>query len=178
VVIEPANNLLLTGNGEHRPVLGMRGMEVREGSGEKGFFQVRCIRGAIFNIMIGLGTHDVDLNRGLGSGHEGMCWCVISRGKGYLILHNSLRGISPDEGRVIPGHDYRVVSVPKFEDGDVVGIMVDCSEAPTLRLFVNGAQVRQMVMTQQMHGKVIFPAFALGDAQIDISPNPDLPADV
>jgi len=70
------------------------------------------------------------------------------------------------------------VSAPRFTVGDVIGLMLDCSGAPTLLLFVNGAQVQQMVMTTQVQGKILFPAFALGGGgKIDIFPNPDLPAD-
>ena len=37
---------------------------------------------------------------------------------------------------------------------------------------------KTVVMTQQVQGKMLFPAFALGGGgEIDISPNPDLPAD-
>ena len=178
MTIDPAHPLLLTStNGP--PVLGMRGMEVREGSGQKGFFEVRCISGCEYGIIIGMATHDVDLTKELGCGHDGFGW-LSHDDSGTLTIHNSLRGISPDVGDVelFPRFNCRFVDAPRFTVGDVIGLMLDCSGAPTLLLFVNGAQVQQMVMTTQVQGKMLFPAFALGGGgKIDISPNPDLPAD-
>jgi len=177
VTIDPAHPLLLP-DSDHQPVLGMRGMESREGSGQKGFFEVRCISGCEYGITIGMATHDVDVTESsLGWSQDGFGWWSDDD-SGKLTIHNSLRGISPDEGVCCDSIDFRFVSAPRFTVGDVIGLMLDCSGAPTLLLFVNGAQVQQMVMTTQVQGKILFPAFALGGGgKIDIFPNPDLPAD-
>ena len=85
------------------------------------------------------------------------------------------------DGRVCEGYINVFVNrrAPRFITGDVLGLMVDCSEAPKLLFFVNGAQVGDMVISQEMHGKVLFPVFKLrGYSKIEISPNPDLPAGV
>jgi len=175
VTIDPAHPLLLSET-DNQPVLGMRGMEVREGSGQKGFFEVRCISG-YEPITIGMATHDVDVTQTLGFGHDGFGWWSDDD-SGKLVIHHSLRRVSPDEGRDHPSLNQGFVDTPGFTEGDVIGLMLDCSGTPTLLFFVNGAQVQQMVMTQQVQGKMLFPAFALsGGGKIDISPNPDLPAD-
>ena len=64
ITIHPTNSLLLTriGEGNNMPVLGMRGVEVREGSGERGYFEVRIIQ-SDFNTFVGLATHDANLRR-------------------------------------------------------------------------------------------------------------------
>jgi len=177
VTIDPAHPLLLTrANG--RPVLGMRGMEVREGSGQKGFFEVRCISGCEYGITIGMATHDVDVTKELGCGHDGFGWWSVGDDSGHLIINHSLRRVSPDEGDDFPAYNHGYVDTPGFTVGDVIGLMLDCSGTPTLLFFVNGAQVQQIIMTTQVQGKMLFPAFALsGGGEIDISPNPDLPAD-
>jgi len=60
----------------------------------------------------------------------------------------------------------------------VVGVVVDCSGEPTLRFLVNGAEVHQMGVGEEGHGQVLFPAFCIYTAEIDISPDPPLPAAV
>ena len=146
ITIHPTNSLLLTRIGEgpvlgnRMPVLGMRGVEVREGSGERGYFEVHIIQ-SDRNSFIGLATHD---------------------GKhGYNFFYSL--GWRRSGG------------IHGAGAGDVVGILVDCTKEPTLRFFVNGMQVHQQEFTQEGHGQVFYPAICLGNAQIFISSNPDLP---
>ena len=65
-------------------VMGLRGIELKVGSGQKGFFEVRCIKGEEEDISIGLGSFEVGLwlkdfcrlgtiGR-LGMSYEGICW--------------------------------------------------------------------------------------------------------
>jgi len=65
--IDPTDSLLLTGLGDIlTPLLGMRGMELREGSGQQGYFQVRIVHapadGKYYDsseYLIGLTINDV-----------------------------------------------------------------------------------------------------------------------
>ena len=177
VTIDPAHPLLLSET-DNQPVMGMRGMEVREGSGQKGFFEVRCISGCEARITIGMATHDVDVTDELGCDDDSFGWMSFGKDGGLFFIRNSLRRVSPDEGDDFPAYNHGYVDTPGFTVGDVIGLMLDCSGTPTLLFFVNGAQVQQIIMTTQVQGKMLFPAFALsGGGEIDISPNPDLPAD-
>ena len=142
--------------------MGLRGIELREGSGHKGFFEVRCIKG---KISIGLATCEVDLCYRLGVAYEGIGW----RSCGRVLLGHGMGDTDFD-------HRCGLVA-PIFTIGDVLGLMVDCSEAPMLIFFVNGAQVGEMVFAREVHGKLIFPVFQLrGDSEAEISPHPDIPA--
>ena len=164
VAINPADPLRLVGAGwEGQPVLVVRGMEVREASGERGFFEITCVRGAGYgHIRIGLATHGVDLTRGLGFASGGCAWCS-GGGDGYL--YSNLPGI-PDVESAALG----------FTDGDRIGLLVDCTAAPTLRFFKNGAQVDEVIFTAEIHGEIVYPAFGLYTAEIDIASNPALPS--
>ena len=167
-IIDAAHPLLLRSKKVRGPlryfgVMGLRGIELEVGSGQKGFFEVRCIEGEERNISIGLGTCAVELRvfRKFDRFYDGIGWYSDGRVcEGYINLFVNRRA-------------------PRFITGDVLGLMVDCSEAPKLLFFVNGAQVGDMVISQEMHGKVLFPVFKLrGYSKIEISPNPDLPAGV
>ena len=150
----------------------MRGVEVKEGSGEQGFFQVRIVRTApqeprSFDTTIGLAallaTLDVDLSCSLGFG-RGCFRCQWSQSGGYCST--------------LLGMDYIMGGFARrFGTGDVVGIMVDCIEVPTLRFFLNGVQVHRVVVAQEGYGQVLFPVFSLWNSgQIHIASNPDFPS--
>ena len=140
-------------------MLGMRGMEVRKGSGQQGYFEVRIVRRCrdCASILIGLTTNDELLVI------PGICprrwlqhtyaWCQDGS-----IIH--------------PNGDSDIL---KFRTGDVVGLMVDCVEMPTLRFFMNGVLVHQLGLRQEDYGSILYPAFLLNFAQIHISSNPGLP---
>ena len=167
--INAAHPLLLTSTidpGTYFGVMGLRGIELMEGSGQKGFFEVRCIRGNPGDISIGLATHHEELrDRRIGNGYEGIGWRSRS-----LLMNDRLSGINSFGGR------FHQLS-PEFKTGDVLGLMMDCTRAPTLLLFVNSTNVLKIVLTPQVRGRVVFPVFTLkGDSEIEISPNPDLPA--
>ena len=67
---------------------------------------------------------------------------------------------------------------PEFTTGDVLGLMIDCTGAPTLNLFVSRTKVLEIVYTPRYQGKVLFPVFKLcGNSEIKIFQNPDLPQD-
>ena len=146
-------------------VLGMRGIELRAGSGLKGFFEIRCIRGMPGDISIGLATHYEELtDRRIGNGYEGIGW--KSR---RLLMNDTISGINSFGGR------FHRLS-PGFTTGDVLGLMMDCRGAPTLLLFVNGTNVLEIVLRPQVWDRVLFPVFRLiGDSEIEIFQNPDLP---
>ena len=166
ITIHPTNSLLLTriGEGNRMPVLGMRGVEVREGSGERGYFEVRIIKsGKSGLIYVGLATHeDMNLGYSRGLGRASFYW--FNNGE----ILSRLPGISDD-------FDESKQSAWRHRTGDVVGIMVDCTAEPALRIFVNGVQVDWVVVTPDAHGHVLYPSFCLGNGQICMSSNPDLP---
>jgi len=179
VTVNPDHPLLMTWVGSHnyQPMLGMRGIELREGSGERGYFEmhvIRCNEDRTFgwdedrtfgwgNAAIGLATHDVRLHHRLGVTDNGCGW--YSRG---LTVSQTLRGFSEFKSAC------RLVNL-KFRTGDMVGIMVDCREVPTVCLFMNGVQVCHVVVAQEGYGQVVYPAFCLHIAQIEIASNSDLP---
>ena len=162
ITTNQTNSLLLTGVcGTNRPsVLGMRGVEVREGSGEQGYFEVRIIKSA--PIFIGLATHEVTNPHSQILERASFAWFC----NGEIWSH--LPGISDD-------YDEAKQSARRHRTGDVVGIMVDCTAEPQLRIFVNGVQVEWVAVAQDGFGQVLYPAFCLGNAQICMSSNPDLP---
>ena len=195
VTIDHSHPLLLSCTGE-QPVLGKRGIEVESNSGRKGYFEVHCIKGlreqtgggSWFDrriaITIGLATYSVDLTLGLGQGFEGLGWesnltQVGGEMFGFVSVHRSclrniFRGMSFQR-------DLSSVCVfthlPAFTEGDTIGMMVDCSGPSKLLFFVNGVMLHQEVMTSQMEGIVIFPAFQVDVycGEMEISPNPCLP---
>ena len=154
-IIDTTNILLLTGVyvcSLGGLVLGMRGMEVREGSGEQGYFQVLIVHTAEaiypYNTIIGFAAHD--------------CLRFKWFQDGEILRHGEKH--HRDNG-----------SPWRFRSGDLVGLMVDCTELPTLRFSLHGVQKHQLVVAQEEYGIVLFPAFNLGIAQIQIASNPDLP---
>ena len=144
----------------------MRGVEVKEGSGDQGYFEVRIVRTSpqeplSHNTMIGLATLDVDLSCSLGIGRGCFGW---SQSGGY--------------SSTLLGMDYSMGGFARrFGTEDVVGIMVDCIEVPTLRYFLNGVQVHRVVVAQEGYGQVLFPALSLWNSgQIHIASNPYFPS--
>ena len=149
-------------------VLGMRGVELRVGSGEQGYFQVRIVAGS--HTIIGLATHKVILGAVLGYGRGSLGWDQTGG-----ITSAGIPGTESEFG----GGDRR-----KFGTNDVVGLMVDCTELPTLRFFVNGVQVYWVVVMQKGYGQYLYPAFCLeayravpnpDHCEMQIASNPDLP---
>ena len=144
--------------------MGLRGIELRVRSGQKGFFEVRYIKGKRENISFGLATCEVDLCYCLGWAHDSIGWVSYGR----VLCGPGMVGANFDHRRGLVA--------PSFTTGDVLGLMVDCSEEPILLFFVNGAQVGDMVFAEEAHGKLLVPVFTLsGDSEIEISPNPGLP---
>jgi len=180
--IDPINNLLVTVAEEEyvqyqyrrQTVLGKRGIEIREGSGERGYFEVRIV--CAFDMgLIGLATHEVSLHGVIGGLEGSLGWeesgNIISQLPGTLNrIQELLFGI-------------------QFHDNDVVGLMVDCTEVPRLLFFVNGVLVCSTVVGLAGHGQVLFPAFCIptfnypawrlirdsGPIEVHIASNPDLP---
>jgi len=141
-------------------------MELREGSGQQGYFEVRIVRtDAVYMTLIGITINDVpptDLpgirtRYFLDKGQPTYGW----RQDGWIS--------TPDDINVDNSDALR------FRTGDVVGLMVDCVEMPTLRFFVNGVLVHQLGLRQEIYGNVLYPAFFLDFAQIHITSNPGLP---
>ena len=103
VTIDSTDSILLTGCGQdaRQPVLGMRGMEVRERSGEQGYFEVRIVRNARDAYMyIGLTTgHLYLIRRDLAPRH----W-LDTQEVGYGWRQDGVIHINPtgfeDSGRV------------------------------------------------------------------------------
>lgn len=157
-----ANPLRLVQEEGVEVVLSKKGMEVKEGSGERGFFCATFIGDVLHGSSIGLSLKDVNLNDTLG-GSTGGCgwWSGTSRG----YLHSKLLGIAPINGQICL----------RFNDGDRVGLMVDCSAVPRLRFFVNDQQVFETDMATEVHGLMVFPAFAVSTGELHIVADPDLP---
>ena len=115
--IDPTDSLLLTGLGSVlHPLLGMRGMEVRKGSGQQGYFEVRIVRRCrdCASILIGLTTNDELL--------------VIPgiRPRRWLCGDQPTYAWSQDGSIIHPDGDSDILI---FRTGDVVGLMVDCVES-------------------------------------------------
>jgi hypothetical protein len=170
IKIDPTDSLLLTGIGgaQQETVLGMRGIELRERSGEQGYFQVRIVRTApqeaeYCSTSIGLATFDMRFGKPLGCRRGSLGWTQLG------VIGNGLPGTAV----CYDGRDDWM-----FTTGDVVGLMVDCTAEPTLRFFVNGVQVHRVVVAQESYGLVLFPAFSFTKwtGQIHIASNPDFPS--
>ena len=170
--IDPTDSLLLTGLGDVlTPLLGMRGMELREGSGQQGYFQVRIVHapadGSSYDSsesLIGLTINDVRRqlpdfrpHNWLGEDQPTYAWSQ----DGWIYTPD---GIKADNSDAL-----------KFRTGDMVGLMVDCVEMPTLRFYLNGELVHQLGLLREIYGHVLYPAFLLNFAQIHITSNPGLP---
>jgi len=252
VTIDTSHPLRLSLSDE-QPVLGMRGIEVKSGSGQKGYFEVHCTRGICeqtygydeerITISIGLATREVDLTKALGYGSEGLEWhshlcdlCFmkaddprrsrfgelgyededldeeVTHGDGddgdgdwiededprigherHVFVKNETHGnvrvrynsclqniFSGRQGHfekeVFCRNPLMFYVAPAFTEGDTIGMMVDCSGQSTLMFFVNGELRRREVMSMEMEGVVLFPAFQVEDCgEINISSNPNLP---
>ena len=157
-------------------VLGVRGMEVSVASGRRGYIELslpllqsipglNLLNSSALGASFGLATHDVDLDHPLGIYPYGCAW-ELSGGR-VGCLYSRLPGIV--------GTPWAGISALAYTDGDRIGIMVDCVETPTLRFFVNGIDVHHIVMSKEIWGKVVYPAFNLHNADFDISSNPALP---
>jgi len=160
----------------HGHGLGMRGMEVRDKSGERGYYEVQIVHyedGGVVPpapISVGLAIDDADLNIELGLIRGSLGWSP--KGIIWGNLGTQMNVIAALELRSVIDEDAAL----KFSIGDVVGIMVDCTEVSTLRFFVNGGQAHWMLVTPDVQGQVLYPAFCLsGNNQIRISSNPNLP---
>ena len=112
----------------------------------------------------------IDLCYRLGWAYDGIGW--VSHGQvshGQVLCGHGMVGANFDH--------HRGLIAPSFTAGDVLGLMVDCSEEPMLLFFVNGAQVGDMVFAQEVHGKLLVPVFTLsGDSEIEISPHEPRPS--
>ena len=158
-------------------VLGVRGMEVSVASGRRGYIELslpllQSIPGMNYlGVSFGLATHDVDLDHELGSYPYGCAW-LLSGGRAGC-LSSRLPGIV---FRSWPGSPTAVYHPAlAYKDGDRIGILVDCVQTPMLRFFVNGVDVHHIVMSKEIWGKVLYPAFVLNDSVFDIASNPALP---
>ena len=163
----------------HEMMLCQRGMEIREGSGEKGFFQIRLKstppaatkieNGGITSI--GLATRKVFLGGELGLSLEAIAWARLPNGSCKIFCSKDLV-IIPEIGErgryctanIHPWHQNSgelvyILDAPNFLVGDTLGLLVDCSDKPTLIFVKNGVLVDKLVMAQTAHGKVLFPAF-------------------
>ena len=171
IKIDPTDSLLLTGIGggqQSQTVLGMRGIELRKGSGEQGYFEVRIVRAApqeadYWSTSIGLANLDMCFGKPLGWRRRCLGWTQLG------VIGNGLVGT-----RVC----YNDRTDWMFTTNRVVGLMVDCTAEPTLRFFVNGVQVHRVVVAQEGYGLVLFPVFSFTKwtGQIHIASNPDFPS--
>ena len=166
--IDPTDSLLLTGLGSVlHPLLGMRGIEVRKGSRQQGYFEVRIVRAHVLHMAwIGITINDVppmDL-----PGIPTRFWLDYKQPT-YGWVENGR--IYTRDGIINADNS----KASRFRTGDVVGLMVDCVEIPTLRFFLNGVLVRQLGLLQEDYGSVLYPAFLLNFAQIHVASNPGLP---
>jgi hypothetical protein len=172
IKIDPTDSLLLTGIGggqqSSQTVLGMRGIELRKGSGEQGYFEVRIVRAAprgadYWCTEFGLANLDMCFGKPLGWRRRCLGWTQ------HGVIGNGLVGTADH---------CNIRDDCMFTTGDVVGLMVDCTAEPTLRFFVNGVQVHRVVVAQEGYGLVLFPVFSFTKwtGQIHIASNPDFPS--
>ena len=183
VTIDPTDSLLLTAVmlDEHvgrtwNTVLGKRGVEIREKSGEQGYFEMRIVGGG--HVIIGLAPHTVDVGSILGFGR-----CCLGWNWRGAIISNEIQ--SQRKGFENFSLGYQQMGL-NFGIDDVVGLMVDCTEVPTLRFFKNGVEEHRMVVVREGYGQVLYPAFCpiassaiihpnLPACKIQIASNPPLP---
>lgn len=163
LAINASSPLTLKGNGNNwMCALGSLGIEVQESSGRKGYFEVRCVRGASggggSGMFIGLATLETKLETFLGGGEGAWGW----RSHQY---YDTLHGVIPFLPRL------------EYTDGDLVGVEVNCESAPELRLFVNGREVFQGALGATAAGKVLYPAVSLiySYTEISVAANPPPP---
>jgi len=105
---------------------------------------------------VGVATHDVNFMTYLGDSPGGFGWTH----RGYTYNYLAMATVRRRDRCISTDHI--------FSDGDVVGVMVDCTGVPTLRLFLNGPEVYQVVVAGEVCGQVVFPAFYVNTAQLEI----------
>ena len=169
-------------------MLAVRGIEVTEASGLRGYIEVavpllqsipvlkssspriygKALHSTEYGVSFGLATHDVHLKSYPLGVHRGGCgWDLTGGPAGGIFFSYGLPGIVSTSCMGLPALGYK--------DGDRIGILVDCVETPMLRFFVNGVDVHHIVMSKVIWGKVLYPAFVLNDSVFDIASNPALP---
>ena len=152
----------------HYPLgfLGKHGLEIRPGSGEFACFEAFIRAGEFRSMSIGLASQGL-VEHKVGFGGRWLGYAAGSFGwnvNGYI--HSRLSGVL-EIGRFVPNL--------KANDGDRIGIMVDCSQEPTIRFFINGLQSHHLCVGEEGYFQLVFPAFYLLTPQINIVSNPELP---
>ena len=144
VTIDPTDSLLLTAVmlDEHvgrtwNTVLGKRGVEIREKSGEQGYFEMRIVGGG--HAVVGLAPHSVNVGSILGFGRCCLGWHQGGGINSHGIQRKGFENFSLG---------YQQMGL-NFGIDDVVGLMVDCTEVPTLRFFKNGVEEHRMVVVKE-----------------------------
>ena len=178
---------------------------VAKESRDRGYFEV-TVGSDVTGLTIGLAIADVDREFPLGYGKGGLGW-MSGPYNSVCLMHTSLCIVSPeilpanrffDENtravfdhlspcatyatQCARGEDYtpqntKAVFAPPFQRNDVIGMLVTCISDPMLIFFVNGVRQHQMDLEEEVHGKVLFPAFYAGWREhIKFSSNPNFPA--
>jgi hypothetical protein len=62
-----------------------------------------------------------------------------------------------------------------FKDGDILGLLVDCTSQPVLQFFVNKRQMLETPLLESVFNKKLFPAFSGRHCEIEVVLNPDFP---
>ena len=145
-------------DGTYRTVRGRQGMVVRAATNQLGYFEARvAASGAGLHVLIGLTMQDVPQGSYLGGAAQSVGW-DCSDGQ----FRSSVPGCPGERG------------FPTCNDGDTVGLMVDCHAQPVLRFYVNGVEGR----TKAFAGAegVWYPAFSAVDGGFTATDRPAVPA--
>ena len=173
--------------------LGVNGIIVTPFSKQRAFSEIkvtRCQRhiGEEYGCF-GLATDETCLKTSIRSGRAGncICWqaCVYDNSTELRTdtkktktpcekkecwrsgrLRTSLRGV----------FDIDETEELFFKDGDILGLLVDCTSQPVLQFFVNKRQMLETPLLESVFNKKLFPAFSVGlYCEIEVVLNPVYP---
>ena len=158
VVLLPEDPLrFATKSGNWWVALGVHGMALQDGSGVVGVVEATVVQSKRFQYMsIGLATHGIDLAPGYGTLFQPGCiaWCdgcIDSRLAGFT-----------GGGTKVP-----------FNEGDRIGLVVDCRGPSRLGLLVNGAVRAWLPLPNS--GEMIYPAVCVLTGELLMFKDPEVP---
>lgn len=172
------------GKGGSHYALGHLGIELKQGSGDQGYFEVQSRAGFSPEFTrIGLATRNGNVNLpflGMDAGGQ------IRRSEKDFTLEWSFCAVKMKEETkgAVRFVDDRVENMTlnrreshwtRFDTGDRLGLAVDCAVygPPVVRFFKNGIEVHAVLIPLTCMDLVLYPVFAL--CRIDITTSPGLP---
>jgi len=165
--------------------LGSEGIWVVPSSGQRGYAEMRIdslrpsyMHPSLKDVLccFGLATMDIDMNKELFRASTAfprpkasncVSWQACSEG-GFLV---SL------QKRVLVDDDEVCETTLLFKEGDILGVLVDCStDQPVLHWFLNRQVVHSSLLLEAVFNKKLFPAFSVTlNSKIAIFLNPEFP---